>query len=195
MAAPLFAGPVKFLGSFTGELPAPTLPEVAFAGRSNVGKSSALNALLGSGVARVSSTPGRTRALNLFEVGGRWIAVDLPGYGYAKVGRGERNDWRRWIEHYLGQRPTLRLVVALVDARLPAQENDKLLIAALAELGLPTLGLATKVDALPRARREATVTALARALGLPPETVVPFSSTDRIGLEEARAAIVAGIRG
>lgn len=195
MATPYFGGPVRFLGSFPGELPAPTLPEVAFAGRSNVGKSSAINVLLQTSVARVSGTPGRTQALNLFEVGGRWIAVDLPGYGYAKVGHRTREGWRVWIEKYLAQRETLKVVVALIDSRIPPQEMDAMLIGALADLGMPTLALATKIDALPRSKRAAAVAALARAHRLPPETVVPFSATEKLGLEDARGAIISGIEG
>src|SRR4051812_18200685 len=113
----------RFLGSFTDTLPAPGLPEVAFAGRSNVGKSSLLNELVGiKGLARVAKTPGRTQSLNLFEIDGRWIAVDLPGYGYAKVSKGMRAAWKGIVETYLGDRETLKLVVVLLDARLPAQD-------------------------------------------------------------------------
>lgn len=195
MAAPLFGGPVRFLGSFPGALPAPTLPEVAFAGRSNVGKSSAINVLLGTSVARTSSTPGRTQHLNLFDIGGKWIVVDLPGYGYAKVSHRSRDDWRAWIGEYLARRETLKLVVTMLDVRVPPQESDHVLIAALADLRIPTLALATKVDAITRGKRAAAVAALAKAHGLHPDTVVPFSSTEKIGVEDARGAIVSVLKG
>lgn len=190
MATPLFAGPVRFIGSFTDALPAPTLPEVAFAGRSNVGKSSAINVLLGhQGLARVSKTPGRTQALNLFDIGGRWIVVDLPGYGFAKVSHHIRGEWKKLIEGYLAQRDTLRLVVCLVDGRLPAQEMDRVLIEGLRDANLPFLLLATKIDALPPGKRDAAVSALARGHDVPVDGIIPFSSVEDIGREAARRTI------
>src|SRR6476660_2697247 len=134
--------------------PAPVLPEVAFLGRSNVGKSSVINALLGSKVAKTSSTPGRTRAINFFEV--RWagkpqpelIFTDLPGYGYAKISREISQQWPGFIEPYLKERPTLALCVALVDVNVPPQAADKELLSFLARLGRPTLIVATKSDRL-----------------------------------------------
>src|SRR5213593_1938417 len=108
--------------------PAPSLPEVAFLGRSNVGKSSVINSLLGSKIARTSSTPGRTRAINFFEI--RWpgkphtelIFADLPGYGYAKISREISQEWPKFIEPYLNERPTLSLCIALIDANVPPQQ-------------------------------------------------------------------------
>lgn len=188
-------GHARFLGSFTRDIPAPGLPEVAFAGRSNVGKSSAINALLGvGGLARTSRTPGRTQALNFFEVGGRWIAVDLPGYGYAKVSHTARESWKRHIEDYLGERPTLKLVVVLVDARHPAQPMDQQLIESLVAAGIRVLVLATKVDAISRTKRQAALAALAAGHRLQPDMVLGFSSTESIGVEEARAAIDLAVR-
>jgi GTP-binding protein len=175
-------GRTRFLGSFTDALPAPSLPEVAFAGRSNVGKSSALNALAGVGsLARVAKTPGRTQAINLFAVEDAWIAADLPGYGYARVQQTLREQWKGLIESYLGERPTLRLVVALLDVRIPPQALDGQLLSGLSAAEIPTLVVATKVDALSPTRRAAAVAELARGHGLPPEAVVPFSSHDGIG--------------
>ncbi|MFZ5478549.1 MAG: ribosome biogenesis GTP-binding protein YihA/YsxC [Myxococcota bacterium] len=186
-------GPTRFVGSFTGALPPPTLPEVAFAGRSNVGKSSLLNALVGvKGLARVAKTPGRTQAINLFEVQGRWIAVDLPGYGYAKVSQAMRASWKGLIEGYLGTRETLRMVVALLDARLPPQDADRALLAGLIDAGIPVLPVATKVDALTRGKRQATLDALAKGHGL--SGVLGVSSTERIGIDELRGAIERVIR-
>jgi GTP-binding protein len=186
-------GPARFLGSFTAELPPPSLPEVAFAGRSNVGKSSLLNALVGvRGLARVAKTPGRTQAINLFAVGDRWIAVDLPGYGYAKVSKGMRSSWKGLIETYLGTRETLRMVVALIDARLPPQEMDQKLLRGLVEARIPVLPVATKIDAITRTKRQPTLDALAKGHGL--QGVLGVSSTDGIGIDELRDAIDAIVR-
>ena len=123
----------KFVGAATavGQFPAPALPEVAFLGRSNVGKSSVINSLLGTKIARTSSTPGRTRAINFFEV--RWpgkpapevIFADLPGYGYARVPREVSDQWGGFIEPYLKERRCLALCLALVDLNVPPQESDK----------------------------------------------------------------------
>lgn len=180
----------RFLGSFPDAPPPPTLPEVAFAGRSNVGKSSAINCLLGvEGLARTSKTPGRTQALNYFEVDGRWIAVDLPGYGHAKVSHAVRAHWKGLIEGYLAERETLRLVIVLVDSRIPPQESDRQLIHGLLDAGIHTLVVATKVDAVPRGKRDATLAALAEAHGLPAGALMPFSAHERIGRDEVRALI------
>jgi GTP-binding protein len=185
---------VTFLGSFPQEPPPPSLPEVAFAGRSNVGKSSALNLLLGSVAARVSKTPGRTQALNLFDVDHAWIAVDLPGYGHARVAHGVREAWKGLIERYLAERETLRLLVLLVDVRLPAQDSDRQMIDALHAGTIPFVVLATKIDAIARTKRGNAVTVLARAHGLPAESVIPFSATDRIGREDLMAVIRGAVR-
>ena len=135
-----------------GHFPAPSVPEIAFLGRSNVGKSSVINALVGSRIARTSSTPGRTRAINFFEI--RWpgkprpemIFADLPGYGYAKISRQVSQEWPSFIEPYLMQRPTLALCLALVDANVPAQESDQQLVQFLRASGRAYLIVATKCD-------------------------------------------------
>src|SRR6201981_1122400 len=116
------------------QFPAPALPEVAFLGRSNVGKSSVINSLLGTKIAKTSSTPGRTRAINFFEV--RWpgkpqpevVFADLPGYGYAKLSREISQEWPKFIEPYLNERPTLALCLALIDVNVPPQDNDRQLL-------------------------------------------------------------------
>jgi GTP-binding protein len=191
----LFHAPVRFVGSFPTQPPAESLPEVAFAGRSNVGKSSAINALLGhQGLARVSKTPGRTQALNFFDVGGTWMAVDLPGYGFAKVGKGQRRAWKGLVESYLARREVLRLVVALADARHPAQEADRVLVEGLRDMERPFLVVATKIDLVPRARRPGQVAALARGLDVPLDGVVPWSSIDGDGLDELRGVIAEAVR-
>ena len=180
---------MQFLGSFVGALPAPTLPEIAFAGRSNVGKSSAINALLGSTVARVAKTPGRTQAINLFEVDHRWIAADLPGYGFAKVSHETRASWKGLIESYLGERTTLRMVVCLIDSRVPPQESDRAMLDGLEAAGIPMLAVATKVDALSRNQRAGTLATLARAHDIPPEALIGFSAHEGIGKPEILAFI------
>jgi GTP-binding protein len=192
--AKLFPSAVEFLGAFPNEVPASPLPEILFAGRSNVGKSSAINAILGAKVARTSSTPGRTQAVVCFDVGKRLRVLDLPGYGYAKVSKEMRQDWQRMIGDILTGRDSLILAIALFDARLPAQDLDRTLLAAFGNLDLPVLGLATKVDSIPRAKRDSTVAALARSHGLPADAVIPFSATDNIGIEEARLAIASVLK-
>src|SRR5271168_69815 len=142
----------RFLASATGadHFPAPTLPEVAFLGRSNVGKSSVINTLIGDKIARTSSTPGRTRSINFFEV--RWpgrprpevIFADLPGYGYAKLSREISAEWPKFIEPYLNDRPTLALCVALVDVNVPPQQSDRQLLDFLNATDRAFLLVATK---------------------------------------------------
>ncbi|MBF0421874.1 MAG: YihA family ribosome biogenesis GTP-binding protein [Magnetococcales bacterium] len=170
------------------DFPAATFPEIAFAGRSNVGKSSLLNRLLNrKNLARVSRTPGRTREINFFSVGGRFIFVDLPGYGYAKVPRDQRQVWDRVMEHYLKNRSGLRAVVILLDLRRGLTSLDLELMALLAASGTPWLPIATKIDQLKsNPRRQALKDLQQRVLqipgyGLPP--VVPVSAHTNEGLE------------
>jgi GTP-binding protein len=137
-----------------GHFPSPSLPEVAFLGRSNVGKSSLLNSLLGSKIARASSSPGRTRAINFFEV--RWpgkprpemIFADLPGYGYARISREIAQSWASFVEPYLHERRCLALSLALIDINVPPQESDRDLLQFLESAGRPFLIIATKSDRL-----------------------------------------------
>lgn len=151
--------------------PRPQLPELAFAGRSNVGKSSLLNALVGvPGLARTSNTPGRTRLVNWFRVepprGPPVAFVDLPGYGYAKVSRSERAAWRPLVEAYLGRREVLRSVLLLVDARRGGEEEEKELLDYLTAADIPAQVVLTKADKLAKARRKPAAAAVRRALGL-----------------------------
>jgi len=146
----------RFLAAATdaAQFPAPSLPEIAFLGRSNVGKSSVINSLVGSKLARTSSTPGRTRSVNFFEI--RWpgkpqpelIFADLPGYGYAKISREVSQEWPSFIDPYLTERPTLALCVALIDASVPPQASDQRLLAFLNSLDREFLLVATKSDRL-----------------------------------------------
>src|ERR1700739_2876202 len=133
-------------------LPPPALPEVAFLGRSNVGKSSVINTLVGKKLARTSSTPGRTRSINFFEIrrAGQpkpeLLFTDLPGYGYAKISREISEEWGRFIDPYLEPRPNLALCLALIDANIPPQESDGQLLEFLGARGRPHIIVATKAD-------------------------------------------------
>jgi GTP-binding protein len=174
---------LEFLGSFTDDLPVTGLPEVAFAGRSNVGKSSLLNRVLNrKRAARVSSTPGRTQRINLFKVGEDVVFADLPGYGFAKVPAKVRNAWKVVIEDYLGEREALRLVVVLVDARRDPTDLDGQLIEGLTEANIPILVVATKVDKLKKQALARQLTAIRRVFALPASQPWPFSAITGEGL-------------
>jgi GTP-binding protein len=154
----------EFIGAATepGRFPVPSHPEVAFAGRSNVGKSSAINRLLGRrGLARTSATPGRTRQLNFFRVDDRLVFVDLPGYGYARASHAARAAWRPLVESYLAGRGVLAGMVLLVDARRGIEDEERALVDFLGGLGRPVLLVATKVDKLNRRERTRALAALA----------------------------------
>jgi len=175
------------------QFPPQSLPEVAFAGRSNVGKSSLINALCGvKGLAKTSRTPGRTRLLNWFEVvppSGPPVAfVDLPGYGYAKVSRSMREAWRPLIESYLGRRDVLRAVISLVDVRRGAQEEERELYEWLDEAGVPCVVVLTKADKLPKNKRKPVALQMQRELSLPRAPVL-FSATSGEGIDDLWRAI------
>src|SRR5579863_5721230 len=145
----------QFLLSATaaGQFPAPGVPEIAFLGRSNVGKSSLLNALVGEKAARVSSTPGRTRAINFFALldqagRRRMMFADLPGYGYAKISKSISAEWPKFIEPYLAERETLALCVCLVDSNIPPRPPDQQLLEFLTAVGREFIVVATKIDRL-----------------------------------------------
>lgn len=167
-------------------LPPAGQPEVALAGRSNVGKSSLLNRLVGRrALARVSKTPGRTQQINFFAVDARLLLVDLPGYGFARVPLAVKAEWRRLVEGYLlGGRP-LRGVLVLVDARRGLQDEDRQLLAFLAAHGLSARLVATKVDKLNRAARQAAVRELAAAVAAP----IACSAVSGEGVEDVWRAI------
>jgi GTP-binding protein len=180
----------RFMASATGadHFPAPTLPEVAFLGRSNVGKSSVINTLVGTKLARTSSTPGRTRSINFFEV--RWpgrprpevIFADLPGYGYAKLSREISQEWPKFIEPYLNERPTLALCMALVDVNVPPQDSDRQLLDFLNASGRDFLLIATKSDRLSNNQLQNALKGLAEAY--PSAPVIPFSAKTGTGRDQ-----------
>jgi len=174
-----------------GWRPEAKLPEVAFAGRSNVGKSSLINKLVrNKKLARVSNTPGRTREINFFEVNGLFILADLPGYGYARVSKERKAAWRPLIEGYLRGSPALRGVVQLLDARRAPSEDDLHMLEFLARVGTPTIVVATKIDKLPRAERVARIADLSREAGMDADQVIPFSAVSGEGRDELAGAIV-----
>jgi GTP-binding protein len=191
---PLVIRTLDFLGGQAkpgGWRPETTLPEIAFAGRSNVGKSSLLNTLVRrKSFARVSGTPGKTREINYFEVNRRFLFVDLPGYGYARVSKERRAEWRPLIESYLRSTPQLRGVVLLLDARHDPSPDDLLMLDFLAEVGTPTVVALTKIDKLTRAQGAERIRAIAVAVGLDDEQVIPFSSVTGAGRDELAEAIV-----
>lgn len=192
---------------FTGALAAPDgpkpsgLPEVAFSGRSNVGKSSLINRLLGrtrTPIARVSGTPGKTREINFFQVdalAGRAGApvefhlVDLPGYGYARVPKELRGAWKPLIESYLKGSDELRGVIQLIDARHDPTTDDLQMLEFLAGLGVPTLVVLTKVDKLKASQRKRRIRDSVEELGLEMEQVVPFSAVTGEGREALLGAV------
>jgi GTP-binding protein len=158
-------------------------PEVAFAGRSNVGKSSLINTLLHrKGLAKTSGTPGKTQAINFFLINQRFMLVDLPGYGYAKVPRALQAGWQGMVESYLQQRETLRAMVHIVDFRHAPTDQDQQLRAWLLLQGIPIVTVATKTDKITRSKRALHIQTIRRTLTMAPdETLVLFSSLNREG--------------
>jgi GTP-binding protein len=177
--------------------PSPTVPEIAFLGRSNVGKSSLINSLVGKKLARTSNTPGRTRSINFFEVrrAGQprpeLVFADLPGYGYAKVSREISEDWARFVDPYLHQRPSLALCLVLVDSNIPPQESDGQLLEFLASKGRPHVIVATKCDRLSGNELRQAMRTLGQAYaGVP---MVAFSAKTGVGKEELWRQIQAAL--
>lgn len=168
--------------------PAPGTPEVAFLGRSNVGKSSLINSLVGSKIAKTSSTPGRTQTINFFEIRrpgkpkADWIFADLPGYGYARVPKELTAEWPKFIEPYLHDRPTLALCVSIVDVSVPPQKKDLELLNWLRHVGRPYVVVGTKTDRISNNQLRHSLQKLKEELLVP--EIVPFSAKGTAGHDE-----------
>jgi GTP-binding protein len=171
-------------------VPPPRLPEIAIAGRSNVGKSSLLNRLVGQrGLARVSKTPGRTQQINFFSIDDQLLLVDLPGYGFARVPLAIKHAWRGLVEGYLSARRPLRAVIVLVDARRGIEPDDRQLLAFLADRGIPARIAMTKIDKIGRGARRQQLDAIAAAA--PAVPVIACSAASGEGVAELWRTIVA----
>lgn len=194
-AAPLFLNRAEFIKGVVAlpQLPEAHIPEVAFAGRSNVGKSSLLNALTGRrGLARTSNTPGRTQELNFFNCASRLMLVDMPGYGYAKVSKTEREAWGKLIRAYLRGRPNLRCAFVLVDSRHGLKENDLEIMTMLDETAVAYRVILTKADKIKAAELAAVTEETAaslkkRAAAFP--FVLATSSEKGLGMAELRGIL------
>jgi GTP-binding protein len=199
-ARKLFAGPCSFVAGAASleSLPAIGLAEVAFAGRSNVGKSSLVNALTGRRtLARVSSKPGHTRQINFFDLGGRLYLVDLPGYGFAQVSRSMKETWQDLASAYLRGRPTLRRVCLLIDSRHGVKEADRETMKNLDSAAVSYQLVLTKTDRLKAAEVDSAVAAaeaVARKHGAAHPQVLPTSSETGFGIAELRSEIAAVCR-
>src|SRR6478735_7044153 len=171
---------VEFLGGMAerhGWRPESSLPEIAFAGRSNVGKSSLLNSLVRrKSFARVSRTPGRTREINFFRINNGFVLVDLPGYGYARISKEKKSEWKPLIESYMRRTTQLRGIVLLLDIRRDPSDDDRAMLDFLAEMEVPTIVALTKTDKLSKPAARQRAAEIARDLALESEQVIPFSS-------------------
>lgn len=193
-------GEARFLTTATGRVgwPPPRAPEFAFVGRSNVGKSSMINALCQrKKLVRVSNAPGRTRALNFFEVDVEQAGkttharlTDLPGYGFARAPKSDRASWQKMIGEYLKGRDGLRAVVSIIDAEVGPTSDDVQMLDFLQELSPRVLVAATKLDRLPKAARKPAVWKIAAQLELPQAAVLGFSATEPLGFEEVWRALL-----
>ena len=170
----------------TSKLPENTLPEIAFAGKSNVGKSSLINALMNrKSYARISATPGKTQTINFYNINQEFYLVDLPGYGYAKVSEQEKQKWGQMVERYLHGSKQLRAVFLLIDIRHDPSANDKLMYDWIVSQGYHPIIIATKLDKIKRSQRDKQVRTIRQGLGLlPGSIVIPFSSVTKQGRDE-----------
>ena len=192
---PLVIRSLDFIGPMAtaeGWRPTNDLPEIAFAGRSNVGKSSLLNRLVRrKAFARVSNTPGRTREINFFKVNEQFVLADLPGYGYARIAKERKAEWLPLIEGYLRTSTTLRGVVQLLDARHDPSNDDLQMLDFLAEIEKPTIVVLTKIDKLKAREIPERVKAIAVALRLEDDQIICFSAETNQGRDELAEALVA----
>lgn len=170
----------------TSVLPENDKPEIAFAGKSNVGKSSLINALMNrKSYARISATPGKTQTINFYNINEELYLVDLPGYGYAKVSEKEKAQWGKLIERYLHGSSQLRAVFLLIDIRHEPSANDRMMYRWIVDQGFPPIIIATKLDKLKRSQIQKHVKMVREGLDLVPGTkIIPFSSVTKQGREE-----------
>jgi GTP-binding protein len=182
------------------QFPAPSAPEIAFLGRSNVGKSSLINSLVGDKVAKTSNTPGRTQTINFFELRrtgkphAEFFFVDLPGYGYARVPKAITTLWSQFIDPYLQSRESLVLCLSLVDISIPPQQSDIQLHDWLRHHNRPYLVIATKADRISNNQLRKSLAVLSQALGVAAEAIIPFSSKSTTGHTALWRAIQAAAR-
>jgi len=178
--------------------PAPVLPEIAFLGRSNVGKSSVINSLVGKKLAKTGSIPGRTRSINFYEL--RWagkprpelVFTDLPGYGYAQISREASSQWASFVDPYLLERPCLAFCLVLIDVSVPPQESDKQMVEFLQSRGRPFAIVGTKIDRLSANELKKSLDALTQRH--PHATILPFSARTNTGWEELWREIRAAVQ-
>ncbi|MBO4506762.1 MAG: YihA family ribosome biogenesis GTP-binding protein [Lachnospiraceae bacterium] len=174
----------------TSTLPRNELPEVAFAGKSNVGKSSMLNALINrKSLARTSATPGKTQTINYYNVNQELYLVDLPGYGYAKVSQATKEKWGKMIERYLKKSPTLKAVFLLIDIRHEPGKNDIDMYNWICESGFTPVIIATKLDKITRSQIQKQTALIRKTLGAKGASIIPFSALNKQGVEEIWAEI------
>lgn len=182
------------------QFPPPGAPEIAFLGRSNVGKSSLINSLVGSKIAKTSNTPGRTQTINFFEVRrhgkpkAEFVFADLPGYGYARVPKDITAKWSEFINPYLEQRPTLALCLSLVDVTIPPQQLDIQLLDWLRHANRQFIIVATKADRISGNQLRSSLKKLAEQLQVLPEQIIPFSAKAHMGQGELWRAIRSAAR-
>jgi GTP-binding protein len=184
---------VKFLKSAVDpkDFPPPIYPEIAIVGRSNVGKSSLINAIFNRKIAKVSASPGKTRLINFFQLNDDIYFVDLPGYGFAKVSKAEREKWRKMIERYFGTRDNLKLVLLLVDSRHDPTKLDVMMKEWLEALGIPFVVIGTKLDKLNQSEKAKAKKKIREGLGLPKDfPIFLTSSKEKIGIDEVTKFIL-----
>lgn len=170
----------------TSKVPEMTLPEFAFAGKSNVGKSSLINAMMNrKSLARVSAKPGKTQTINYYKINEDLFLVDLPGYGYTTAGVETRESWGKMVEKYLRMSKMLKYVFLLVDSRHEPSANDKQMYEWIVDKGATPIIIATKIDKIKRSQVQKQISMIKKALNLPPEgIIIPFSSETKVGVEE-----------